>query len=153
MNRVEGAYIHPNPRKDEGTDYFSVFKATENSKVVEQAPGNHGVTVNKIVPTLEEVENAHASSSTTQGYEFAIKDSGELIVAMGPYGNPLPPTPFTDEQHIFVIGNSLNVEWLSQLMRPIRPRLMGKATQDDFDSFEKLKVATETLLERLEVER
>lgn len=152
--RAENAYVQPNPNCDEGADYFEVFKASATSTLpkilepVKRKVGDKVVEELKSSPvTLEEIEAVHASSSTEYGYHYCIQSSGELVVERGADGNPLPPVRFNDGERLKIIGNSLNVEWLSQLLRPIRPMFTREETNnDDVELFEKLQTAAQLML-------
>ena len=110
VNRSANVVIGAGER-GEGESYFNTIKAGgHDNKVVE------GEQVSK--PTLLELECLHNCSSTESGYPASIDcSSGKLVAAKGPDGKLLPKIKFTDEERMKIIGNSVHVEWISQLMR------------------------------------
>ena len=104
VNRSVNAVIGGGSRV-EGESYFLTIKASgHGNKVVE------GKRVSK--PTLLELERLHAISSTTRwGYPGSIDcSSGELVASED-------RVEFTEPQRMKIIGNSVHVEWIRQLMR------------------------------------
>jgi hypothetical protein len=113
VNRSANAIIGAG-RRTEGESYCNTIKASGHDNIVVE--GERAEKRSKL--KLLELEHLLSCSSTESGYQASIDcSSGELVPAKGPDGKVLPKITFTDEQRTKIIGNSVHVEWIRQLMR------------------------------------
>ena len=113
VNRSANAIIGAG-RRTEGESYCNTIKASGHDNIVVE--GERAEKRSKL--KLLELEHLLSCSSTESGYQASIDcSSGKLVPAKGPDGKVLPEIKFTDEQRTKIIGNSVHVEWIRQLMR------------------------------------